>query len=131
MGKSLIFYLAILSSTSSFGQVLTDEQLFEKSILSFRSTNQIFDSIILNYNHKNSMPFSLSQFDTIYFYNENGLVSKETLSKSEFKNRIVIPIDNRWMDSVGITVGENSRKKEAKCFIQWGYRLSTQWTIRL
>ena len=114
MGKSFIFFIAILSSTISFGQVVTDEQLFENSIMSFRSTNQIFDSIILNYNNKNSMQFSLSQFDTIYYYNENGLISYEALSKSELKNRIFIPIDNSWLDSVGITVGENIRKKEPK-----------------
>jgi hypothetical protein len=114
MDKSLMFFIAILINNFSFGQVLTDEQLFENSIMTFRSTNQIFDSIILNYNNKNSMQFSLSQFDTIYYYNENDLISKDVLSKYLFKNRIFVPIDNIWLDSVGITVGENVRKKEPK-----------------
>jgi hypothetical protein len=60
------------------------------------------------------MQFSLSQFDTIYYYNENGLISKEELSMYELENKIFIPIDNIWLDSVGITVGENTRKKEPK-----------------
>lgn len=113
MGKSIILFLSIIVQINSFCQELTNEELFENSIYFFREKRQIFDSIISNYNNKETMLYSLRNFDTVYFYNDYGydFISKDSLSKYGLNDKTLIEISQSFLDSVGIFIYEVPTKQ--------------------
>lgn len=113
MNKTIILpILTLFLNFNAYNQVLTDEQLFEKSIQMFRNTYQKFDSIFSNVDDIKTLKYVINNYklDTIYFY-QNLYVSNDSILKNNFDDKVILPIDDIWLDSVGIHIPNIIPKK--------------------
>lgn len=117
MNKTIILpILTLFLNFNAYNQALTDEQLFEKSIQMFRNTYQKFDSIFSNVDDIKTLKYVINNYklDTIYYY-KNLYISNDSILKNIFDDKVILPIDDIWLDSVGIHIPNIIPKKSSKC----------------